>query len=88
MSKKIVLRETLRGFARNMEFVLRQHDRSKRHWSNLQYPEELFDKLVRKTYQLHKALENGTKKTITRKCCDIANFAMMIYDNEGEALDE
>lgn len=48
----------------------------------------LFEKMMQHQESLHEELSraNTNKRVITILCADIANYAMMIADNEGEHL--
>lgn len=71
-------RPPLARFARCMEMKLRDNDhKGKRGWrgySKKEFTSRIFDEVV----ELAKA---GDPYSAMLECCDIANFAMMIFDN-------
>ena len=60
--------------------------RHRPHWKNcsLQF---LFDRLILEVDELQDAIENSDSKSTIREAADVANFAMMIADNEQWAGD-
>ena len=51
----------------------------KTHWDFCS-EHNLFEKLNQETKELKEALDKGDLKNIKHECCDIANFAFMIYE--------
>ncbi len=75
-------RNSVARFARSMEVVLKQNDR-KGGWSNLS-KNSMFNSLTSEVFELHEAIIKGQLgPEITKECCDIANYAMMIADRYG-----
>lgn len=85
MSEFIPIRAEVQAFAQDMERKLSANDH-KQHWSTI--PQ---DKLLRRLKQELRELERAMKKgkNVVEEAADVANFAMMIADNEppdGEKL--
>lgn len=76
---QVELRKPLAEFAYSMEQVLKEND-YKGGWSELSYP-HLLARLDRERDELLLAIHDGlTAEEIKKECCDVANFAMMIFD--------
>lgn len=73
------LRPEVLGFALLMEAKLRLNDH-KRHWSKCA-DDYLFGRLKDEVEELHIALTFHHR--VIEECVDVANFAMMIADNEA-----
>lgn len=78
--KRIRLRKEVRLFAEQMELKLRKNDH-KGHWDVCR-PGYLIDRLKEETKELEKILYSENPKQIISEAADVANFAMMIADNE------
>lgn len=76
MPVKVRARPALANFTRHMELVLRKND-YKHGWSYLS-TRELLSMLQGEVLELAAAKNNDDRR---KECCDIANFAMMIFDN-------
>jgi len=79
------LRPSVVEFAMEMEKILQEHDTIKESdgWQN-ESIEWLFKRLVQEVFKLYGAIfvESQLIPTSIRKeCCDVANFAMMIFDH-------
>ncbi len=78
------MREPLKKFAEFQESVLKEHDNIKKGvagW-NKESIRTLFNKLVKEVNELeHEIRFSSFSNNIPRECADVANFAMMIYDN-------
>ena len=89
--KNIVPRKVVQDFAIEMEKRLKDND-YKGHWKDCS-TFYLVNRLNQKVKEVEKALSlycihcersyNENKGNIKEKCVDVANFAMMIADNEG-----
>lgn len=80
--EEISVRRPLATFALEQEKILQKHD-DKLHWSNLTWI-ILLDRLDKERDELLLAIYEGKPaEEIRHECCDIANFAMMIFDNFG-----
>jgi hypothetical protein len=79
-------RKAVREFAFDMEKQLKTNDH-KRGWSDEDH-HFLSAQLAKNLFDLSTELkkEDKDKYEITIKCANVANFAMMIADNEGEHL--
>lgn len=55
--------------------------RHRPHWENCKRG-FLMDRLREEVSELEKAISTGNRKSIVREAADVANFAMMIADNE------
>jgi hypothetical protein len=83
-----VVRKALKQFAEFQEEILKEHDEGKggrEEWCK-EDTSLLFVKLIGEMSELANALAyNGNRvyfrKAVSRECADMANFAMMIYDN-------
>ena len=76
----VLLREPLAGFAISMEKVLQKND-YKGGWQGLAI-EHLLSRLDQERDELLIAIHEGsTLDEIQHECCDVANLAMMIFDN-------
>jgi hypothetical protein len=71
------MRKELKWFAEIQEAILKEND-DKEHWCNCSNT-NLFKKLMDEVAELYIAIEEDDM--IIEECCDIANFAMMIADN-------
>ena len=78
------LRKELQKFAELQEGVLRAHDKTKgnKGWKDIYYT-ELFRLLKDEVQELEEALTNGDRINVCHECVDVANFAMMISDNNS-----
>lgn len=76
------LRKSLQWFAEEMEEVLLSNE-YKGGWENARNI-RLLDYLEKEVRELKAALIDGDKSDILNECCDVANFAMMIADNNKE----
>ena len=75
-------RDTVQGFARLMEVILRRHDATKgRHGWYGASPEELFDLMDEKMSELSGAIADEDYRTAGLKAVDIGNFCMMMVSN-------
>ncbi len=82
------MRTPLKEFAEFQEKILKEHDEIKggrKEWCK-EDKSLLFVKLIGEMSELANALAyDGNKmlfrKAVSRECADVANFAMMIYDN-------
>lgn len=85
--KNIVPRKVVQDFAIEMEKRLKDND-YKGHWKDFS-TSYLVNRLNQKVEEVEKALglyllfDNENKGSIKDECVDVANFAMMIADNEG-----
>ena len=70
----------LEDFATHMrhKLLLTRH---REHWKEATV-KFLLSRLIGETVELTDAIESGDRKSIVRECADVANFAMMIADNE------
>lgn len=84
------MRESVKLFADEMENILKQNDH-KLHWSFFS-EHSLFLKLQIEMNELKEAIgyldlekslihEDKVKEAIKKECIDVANFAMMLWDN-------
>lgn len=73
-------------FSRDMEIQLAKNDH-KRGWIN-EHHQDLTGSILYQLEKLRKELIkiDKDKNEISKRCSNIANFAMMIADNEGEHL--
>jgi hypothetical protein len=71
------MRKELKRFAEKQEAILKDND-DKEHWCYCSTV-NLFKKLMDEVAELYIAIEEADM--IIEECCDIANFAMMIADN-------
>ena len=78
---EINLRKELDIFSTAMEQKLRANDDIKQPWrySPNSY---LLDRLKEETKELEDALINGFSENIKEECTDVANFCMMLFDNQ------
>ena len=76
------LRPEVLAFARLMEVKLRQNDH-RPGWKN-ESLEWLFGRLMDETEELRTSILRDSMRPITPEAVDVANFAMMIADNEGD----
>jgi hypothetical protein len=81
-----VPRKSVMEFAHDMEKQLKVNDH-KGSW-NREHHEFLLNEIYKNLSKLQVALskEDKSKDVITIRCANIANFAMMVADNEGEHL--
>lgn len=78
MSERVRARPALANFTRHMELVLRENDyKGRRGWWHLD-TEDLLSMLQEEVLELAAAKNDDDRR---KECCDIANFAMMIFDN-------
>ncbi len=75
------LRPEVRAFAEEMEKQLKANEH-KGHWDDCK-EDFLYDELDKNFQILDFALANNDMPEILRRCANIANFAMMLADNEG-----
>lgn len=73
------LRPALLRFAEEQERILANNDH-KNHWSDMNYY-YLVECVGDELDELKNAMMDQDLETAQGECCDIANFAMMIYDN-------
>ena len=78
------VRPAVRKFAEEMERVLREYDSARGcdGWQN-ESLEWLFERLVQEVFELYGAIFVEPQLVFTsieKECCDVANFAMMIFD--------
>ena len=71
------MRPVLNAFANYMEKILHHHDH-KNGWENVLYS-YLLARLKDEVNELEDALLN--REDIEQECADVANYAMMIFDN-------
>ena len=71
------MRKALRMFAEKQEAILKEND-YKNGWDNCS-DRYLIVRALAEMAELHKAILSGGD--IVRECCDVANFMMMIADN-------
>lgn len=74
------MREALKRFAEAQEVILCRND-EKGSWKYC-VNSYLLKRLKEETKELENALIDGDRDEIECECCDIANFAMMIFDNQ------
>lgn len=55
--------------------------RHRPHWKRVDMP-VLLDRLCEEVEELRAAMRRGDRKEVVREAADVANFAMMIADNE------
>ena len=80
-----MVREEVHDFAEAMEKVLKEND-DKDGWeecSNLY----LIQRLVEETSELMKYLDAGEFGDMCKEAVDVANFAMMIFDNNKDHME-
>lgn len=84
----IEIRKPLARFVQKMESVLRAND-FKGGWSRCSR-QMLLDKLHEEVSELDQAMRNHPydRTTIANEAADVANIAMMIYDNWGPLNEE
>ena len=73
------MREQVKSFSKDMERVLKKND-EKHGWDNLTIHWLLY-RLKEETDELRMELTNQDKASAMREAIDVANFAMMIWDN-------
>jgi len=76
--KPTMSRPALEEFEKAMELELQANDH-KTGWINESFA-FLEDRLDANVVDLHKVLDRGDTDAVKRQCCDVANFAMMIFD--------
>ena len=82
MATNLKPRNSVARFARSMEVVLKRNDQ-KGGWGNLSKI-SMFNSLTSEVFELHEVIIKGQLgPEITKECCDIANYAMMIADRYG-----
>jgi len=74
------MRKEVKRFANDMEKTLRIHDKTKSHWSNATRT-YLLGKLRDEVEELDNAIALRGNQDIRAEAIDVANFAMMIWDN-------
>jgi len=80
-----MVREEVHDFAEAMEKVLKEND-DKEGWeecSNLY----LVQRLVEETSELLKMMDAGELDDMCKEAVDVANFAMMIFDNNKDQME-
>jgi len=80
----IYIRHSLVQFVKEMELKLRENDH-KGGWENSS-TEYLFDSLSQEVEELQEELteiNNPCDERVKRECLDVANFAMMLFDNKS-----
>ena len=80
-----MVREEVHDFAEAMEKVLKDND-DKEGWeecSNLY----LVQRLVEETSELLKMMDAGELDDMCKEAVDVANFAMMIFDNNKDQME-
>ena len=82
---RVVLRKPLRAFSVAMEEKLRRRDHRGRTGWRTASQERLFNLLWREFMELHAQMARG--EPVAGECVDIANFAMMLHDNEVRHVD-
>ena len=78
MTKEPKPRECIEKFSIAMEAVLRGND-DKRGWEH-DTLQSLFSRMLDEVAELSHGIDAGSIFDIRRECCDVANFAMMIWD--------
>ena len=73
------MRKELKQFAEFQEKILKKNDH-KSHWSWCKTG-WLLRRLGQELNELRRACKKGNTEEIKSECADVANFAMMIYDN-------
>lgn len=81
--KPIKLRREVRLFAEQMELKLRKNDH-KGHW-DVCTPEYLLNRMKEEVKELAAIVYSENSQAIIGEAADVANFAMMIADNERTA---
>ncbi|GAF85775.1 unnamed protein product [marine sediment metagenome] len=76
------IRKEVKVFSIAMEQVLKLHD-NKPHWTDADNSYLLY-RLKQEVKELEAALINGVSKEIKYEAVDVANFAMMLFDNHKE----
>lgn len=74
------MRDSVFVFAEAMEKKLQRDDEIKGGWENMKMS-VLLERLHEEYYELSDAVWNqrGVVENVMQECCDVANFAMMIY---------
>lgn len=80
------IREEVRWFAVEMERKLRQND-WRGGWAD-SHPDWLLDRLREETRELDAAVQAGRPNKIIDEAADVANFAMMIADQQRKILED
>lgn len=80
------VRPSVRSFAISMEERLQKKE-WKGGWDE-QSRRELYDQLILEAMSLLSSIQNRDKDRIMRKCSDVANYAMMIFDNERNKIED
>jgi len=80
-------KDTLKWFAVKMMNQLDKNSR-KTHWRFM--PQDyLLNRLTEQSIKLHKELRiGGSRLEVIRRCSNVANYAMMIADNERRFLEK
>lgn len=76
--KKVRTRPALSNFTRNMELVLQENDHKGREGWRAESRKQLTRMMLDEFFELLDAKNDDARR---KECCDIANFAMMIFDN-------
>ena len=77
------MRTALKKFANAQEVILKDNDQFKAGWEYCSNS-HLLRKLKTEVAELELALIDGDKENIKYECCDVANYAMMLFDNQEE----
>ena len=81
-----VIRESLMVFVSAMEQELQDNDH-KPGWVDEEYV-FLEDRLDKQVEELHEVVDCCNATLVKKQCCDVANFAMMIFDKISKEEDE
>lgn len=74
------LRKALKELAEKQEEILRENDhKSYDDFSIKELWKMAFDELMELCEEMHNS--NATVESITKECCDVSNYMMMIADN-------
>jgi len=86
--KMVLPRAEVRWFAEQMELTLRANEH-KGGWQNCNH-DYLMSRLHEEVEEIHEleGVEDIDPQAIVRECADVANFAMMIADNERGRLSQ
>jgi hypothetical protein len=77
------MRKALRNFADRQEEILKENDH-KNGWHNC-FDGWLWDRALLEMLELRDEIKHGKSSgSIRRECCDVANYMMMIFDNNSE----
>jgi len=75
-------RPELQRFADRMESILKDNDH-KGGWDN-EENDYLFNYLMAEAEELRQAIEIGDEDKVRKECCDLANLAMMLFNNNED----